>query len=78
MDHYTYALLTKREVKMAGHWPSSFLCFYGPRRNAKSIKNANKKEANIQSSWGNEVDITSAVFFFHVHCTMVCIPSIYN
>ena len=22
-----YALLTKREVKMAGFWPSSFLCF---------------------------------------------------
>ena len=28
----TYALLTKREVKMAGYWPSSFLRFYGPRR----------------------------------------------
>ena len=27
-----YALLTKREVKMAGYWPSSFLRFYGPRR----------------------------------------------
>ena len=28
----TYALLTKREVKMAGYWPSLFLRFYGPRR----------------------------------------------
>ena len=27
-----YALLTKREVKMAGYWPSSFLRFYGPKR----------------------------------------------
>ena len=27
-----YALSTKREVKMAGYWPSSFLRFYGPRR----------------------------------------------
>ena len=27
-----YALLTKREVKKAGYWPSSFLHFYGPRR----------------------------------------------
>ena len=27
-----YALLTKREVKKAGYWPSSFLRFYGPRR----------------------------------------------
>ena len=27
-----YGLLTKREVKMAGYWPSSFfLCVYGPR-----------------------------------------------
>ena len=27
-----YALLTKREVEMAGYWPSSFfLRFYGPR-----------------------------------------------
>ena len=25
-----YALLTKRVVKMAGYWPSSFLRFYGP------------------------------------------------
>ena len=24
-------LLTKREVKMGGHWPSSFLHVYGPR-----------------------------------------------
>ena len=27
-----YALLTKRVVKMAGYWPSSFLRFHGPRR----------------------------------------------
>ena len=27
-----YILLTKREVKMAGYWPSSLLRFYGPRR----------------------------------------------
>ena len=27
-----YALLTKRGVKMAGYWRSSFLRFYGPRR----------------------------------------------
>ena len=27
-----YRLLTKREVKMAGYWPSSFLRVYGPRR----------------------------------------------
>ena len=27
-----YGLLTKREVKMVGYWPSSFLRVYGPRR----------------------------------------------
>ena len=27
-----YALFTKREVKMARYWPSSFLRFYGPRQ----------------------------------------------
>ena len=31
-DDNIYALLTKREIKMAGYWPSSFLRFYGPRR----------------------------------------------
>ena len=25
---YSYALLTKREVKMAGYWPSSFFFFF--------------------------------------------------
>ena len=33
LETAVYALLTKREVKMAGYWPSSFfLRFYGPRR----------------------------------------------
>ena len=27
-----YALLTQREVKQPGYWPSSFLRFYGTRR----------------------------------------------
>jgi len=34
---YMYGLLTKREVKMAGYWPSSY-------------KHAKKNEANIQPS----------------------------
>ena len=29
---YRFALLIKREVKMAGYWLSSFLRLYGPRR----------------------------------------------
>ena len=27
LSFYVYALLIKREVKMAGYWPSSFLRF---------------------------------------------------
>ena len=37
---YVYALLTKREVKMAGYWPS--------------IEYAKKNEANINPSWVTE------------------------
>ena len=29
---YVYGLLTKREAKMAGHWPGSVLHVYGLRR----------------------------------------------
>ena len=32
LHYFTYVLLTKREVKMAEYWPSSFVRFYGPRR----------------------------------------------
>ena len=45
---YSYALLTKREVKMAGYWPRSsfFLRFYGLRRStSRSIKKWKKNEA---------------------------------
>ena len=28
----SYGLLTMREVKMAGYWPSSVFACYGPRR----------------------------------------------
>ena len=27
VQHILYAFLTKREVKMSGYWPRSFLCF---------------------------------------------------
>ena len=39
---HIYALLTKREVKMAGYWSSSF--------SSRSIKTQKKNEANIQPS----------------------------
>ena len=33
-----YALLTKREVKKAGYWPSSFLPFSDSKMKLRSIK----------------------------------------
>ena len=46
----TYALLTKREVKMAGYWPSSFFAFLWTETKSRSIKTQKKNEANIQPS----------------------------
>ena len=44
-----YALLTKRGVKMAGYWPSSFFAFL--LYDFVSVhKNAKKNKANIQPS----------------------------
>ena len=37
-SNYIYALLTKREVKKAGYWPSSFLPFLGSKMKLRSIK----------------------------------------
>ena len=45
-----YALLTKREVKMAGYWPSSFFAFLWTETKSRSIKTQKKNEANIQPS----------------------------
>ena len=43
-----YALLTKREVKMAGYWPSSSFAFLWTETKSRSIKTQKKNEANIQ------------------------------
>ena len=45
-----YALLTKREVKMAGYWLSSFFAFLLTETKSRSIKTQKKNEANIQPS----------------------------
>ena len=37
---YIYALLTKREVKTAGCWPSSFICAFMDRDEVEVYKNA--------------------------------------
>ena len=36
-------LLTKREVKMAGYWPSSFFCVFIDRDEVEVHKNAKKE-----------------------------------
>ena len=38
-----YALLTKRAVKMAGYWPSSFLAFLCNETKSRSIKTQKKE-----------------------------------
>ena len=45
-----YAILTKREVKMDGCWPSSFsrFSFFFLRDEVEVNKNAEKNEANTQ------------------------------
>ena len=45
-----YVLLTKREVKKAGYWPSSFFAFLWTSTSSRSIKTPKKIEANIQPS----------------------------
>ena len=47
---WIYALLTKREIKMAGYWPSSFFAFLWTETKSRSIKTQKKNEANIQPS----------------------------
>ena len=50
-----YGLLTKREVKMAGYWPSSFFVCLWTETKSRSINTQKKNEANIQPSWPNKV-----------------------
>ena len=40
---FTYGLLTKREVKMAGYWPSSFFCVFMDRDKVEVHKHAKKE-----------------------------------
>ena len=50
-----YGLLTKREVKMTGYWPSSFFACLWTETKSRSINTQKKNEANIQSSWPNNL-----------------------
>ena len=49
-EHIKYGLLTKREVKMTGYWPSSFFACLWTETKSRSINTQKKNEANIQSS----------------------------
>ena len=49
----TYILLTKREVKMAGYWPSSLFAFLWTETKSRSIKTQKENEANTEPSWPN-------------------------
>ena len=40
---FMYGLLTKREVKMAGYWPSSFFCVFMNRDEVEVYKHAKKE-----------------------------------
>ena len=50
LDFNKYGLLTKREVKMTGYWPSSFFACLWTETKSRSINTQKKNEANIQSS----------------------------
>ena len=47
---FYYGLLTKREVKMAGYWPSSFFACLWTETKSRSIDTQKKNEANILPS----------------------------
>ena len=44
-----YGLLTRREVKMAGYWPSSFFACLWTEMKSRSINTQKKNKANISS-----------------------------
>ena len=47
---HSNALLIKREVKIAGYWPSSFVPFSWTETKSRSIKTQKKTEFHIQPS----------------------------
>ena len=51
-------------VKMAGHWPRSFLACLWTSTPSRSINTQKKNSANIQPSWPHTWSIT------HTYCTM--------
>ena len=52
---YSHALLTKREVEMAGYWWLLWAAFLWTEMKSRSIKTLKKNEINIQPSWPNKL-----------------------
>ena len=55
-DEYLFSDGSKREVKMAGYWPSSFFCVLRNLASCQFIKTQENNEANIQPSWPNKLN----------------------
>ena len=49
---HNYALLTKREVKMAGYWPSSFFTFKWTETKSRSIETQIKVTLSLTRGYG--------------------------
>ena len=46
-----YELLTKREVKMAGYWPSSFFAFLWTETKSRTIKTQIQPAILTEQAW---------------------------
>ena len=52
LSFYVYALLIKREVKMAGYWPSSFLHFYAKTQKRKRPLSSHLDRTSLFNKYG--------------------------
>ena len=68
----------KCEFKMAGYWPSSFVCLW-TKIESRSISSQRKNKANIQTSWLNKLGqwrIITIGFWWNFSCgTRQVVPS---
>ena len=55
-EEYLFSDGSKREVKMAGYWSSSFFCVLRSLASCQFIKTQENNEANIQPSWPNKLN----------------------
>ena len=62
-----YALLTKRDAKMAGYWPSSFFVLLWDEMKLRSIKMQKKNEANIQLLYLEQTSLVNKEVIKRLH-----------